>query len=847
MPEAEHDPMSAIPEAMPILPLRGCVAYPGLLLPLALGPSTATQMLEEVAAGDGWVGLAALIDADVADPGFQDVYPIGAAARLQRMWRTSEGQLQMILQVETRIELLESVQDNPYLVARVVPAPMAEGDENEEMALMRQVTRRFQELFEVSPQFPPELIAAVMAGEESKELVFLLTSALSLSTEVRQELLAASSTREMLLLVLGHLQREVELAQIGASLQAQVSERIGQQNKEFFLREQMRLIQEQLEPAGDESPAIADLEKKLAAGLLPPEAEAEAKREMRRLKQLPPGSPETGMVQHYLEWLGRLPWGVTQGHTPDVAEARAILDGDHAGLEKPKERLIEYLAVRRLRDQRGLPIDDCRVREPVLCFVGPPGVGKTSLGRSIAKALGRPFVRVSLGGVHDEAAIRGHRRTYVGAMPGRIVQALARAGSADPVIMLDELDKVGADYRGDPAAALLELLDPEQNHAFRDHFLDVPFDLSRAVFIATANTLDTVPPALHDRLEIIPLSGYTDDEKVAIAQQFLMARQLRINGLAANEMALEEASLRTVIAEYTREAGVRELERCIGALCRKSAIAIAEGKGPLEYGPDDVRNLLGKARFDAQNAEQIDRPGIATGLVWTPVGGDILFVEAAAMPGRKVLKLTGQLGEVMRESAEAALSFLRSRAEKLGLNPRFFEELDLHLHVPGGAVPKDGPSAGVTLSVAILSALTGRLVRDDVAMTGEITLRGKVLPVGGIKEKVLGARRAGIKTIVLPRRNLADLDELPEAVRAGMRFVPVDAVEEVWDVAFRDTSAIAEPEGLFEAQPRVWICRSPLPYGTVKGGKDERKGKPPRVTSVAWEGNGRSRIDADQS
>ena len=798
--EPQDEPM---PERLPILPLRGCVAYPGLVMPLAVGRPSSIRLIEDAVAKDGWIGMAALMDGEIEEPRFDDLYGVGTAGRITRMWKAEDGTIQMLVRVGERIKLTNPVSETPWVVSEVEAWPEAPASDSEaEQELLRRVLSEYQGMTGAGPQLAGELFTALSGPEEVKELLYLVASSMPLPVDWRQALLEAEPFKMKLEMVLEKLLAELEVAKVGAQLQERVLENVNKQNREFFLREQMRLIQEELDEAEEEEGPLVELERKLASGVMPREAELEAKRELKRLKQIPPGSPEYGMIHGYLEWLGRVPWGATSGHVPDLAAAREILEKDHAGLEKVKERLMEYLAVRRLRAQRGMPHDDARVREPILCLVGPPGVGKTSLGRSVARALGRQFVRVSLGGVHDEAAIRGHRRTYIGAMPGRIIQALTRAGTSDPVIMLDELDKVGADYRGDPASALLELLDPEQNHSFRDHYLDVPCDLSRAIFIATANTLDSIPAALRDRLEILQLAGYTEDEKSQIARRFLLPRQLTSHGLAPSEFTLEEVALRKLIGDYTREAGVRELERHMAALVRKAAVEVAEHDGAVTVHDRDLKRLLGPARHENEVTERIDRPGIATGLVWTPVGGDILFVEAAVLPGTKGLKLTGQLGEVMRESAEAALAVVRSRANQLGLPARFFERVDLHVHVPGGAIPKDGPSAGITLATALASALTGRPVRDDLAMTGEITLRGKVLPVGGIKEKVLGARRAGLQTVILPKRNEQDLEELPAELRRQMTFVLVDSVDEVLAHVFATDKQAQTPD--VSLMPPVW-------------------------------------------
>jgi ATP-dependent Lon protease len=773
-----------LPARLPLLPLRGSVAFPGLLIPLVVSRPASIDMVERAAAGNRWLGLVAVRDAEVDEPTGADLFNTGVAGRIQRVWRTQEGSLQALVQGVERVRLSEPISEGAMgeLEAEVALWPESGTLDADARALHGRIMGTFHELARVSSQLPSELVSALVGADQSQDLIYMMITALHLPMAWRQALLEAESRHEKLEMVLFRLKEEVAMARLGVELENKLGERVQRQNRDAMLREQMRAIQEELGHGASDA-LLNRLLGKLATGRMPVEAETECRRELNRLEQLPPGSPEYGMLHQYLEWLDRMPWGILSERVPQLADARKTLDAEHAGLDRVKERLLEYLAVKRLRLERHLPLDDVRAREPVLCLVGPPGVGKTSLGRAVARALGRTFVRVSLGGVHDESAIRGHRRSYVGALPGRIVQALARSGTSDPLIMLDEVDKLGCGPHGDPASALLELLDPEQNHAFKDHYLDVPLDLSRVMFMATANTLEGVPAALRDRLEVLTLTGYTEAEKLSIAHSHLIPRQLIAHGLAAGELALDAELVKCVIAQHTREAGVRDLERAIATLCRKAAKALAEGENAYKPAREDLRKHLGPPVHPRESVEHLDRPGVATGLVWTPVGGDILFVEAVVMPGKKGLKLTGQLGEVMRESAETALSYVRGRAERYGLDPQSFEKLDIHVHVPGGAIPKDGPSAGITLATALLSALTGRVVREDLAMTGEISLRGKVLAVGGIKEKVLGAHRAGIRTIILPRGNLADLDELPTELREALRFIAVDVVDEVWDVA----------------------------------------------------------------
>ncbi|MBI3783608.1 MAG: endopeptidase La, partial [Deltaproteobacteria bacterium] len=616
-----------------------------------------------------------------------------------------------------------------------------------------------------------ELQVVVMNIKDPGKVADLIASNLNVSLEEKQELLSTLDVRQRMERLSTILNREIELLELGHKIQSQVQSELTKNQKEFYLRQQMRAIQKELGEGDPRAGELDDLRKKLDDAKLPPEALKAAENEFERLRVIPPESAEHTVVRTYLEWLVNLPWSVSTEDNLDIPHARGVLDEDHYDLDKIKDRILEYLAVRQLKnDSKG----------PILCFVGPPGTGKTSLGRSIARAMGRKFVRLSLGGVRDEAEIRGHRRTYIGSLPGRIIQNLRTAGSNNPLIMLDEIDKLGADFRGDPASALLEVLDPEQNNTFVDHYLDVPFDLSKVMFVTTANLLDPIPPPLRDRMEIIELAGYTEEDKLHIARRHLIPKQMRENGLPEGQILFNDDGLLELIRHYTREAGLRNLEREIGSLCRKVARRITEGKKePLAVDAKIVGELLGPERFFSEIAERTQEPGVAIGLAWTPMGGDIMFMESTKMTGKKGLTLTGHLGDVMKESAQAALSYIRAHAEALGIAPDFFENVDIHVHVPAGAVPKDGPSAGVTLATSLVSLLTGRLVRHDVAMTGEITLRGKVLPVGGIKEKVLGARRAGVMTVILPKRNAKDLEDVPEAVRTEMKFLFVETIEEV--------------------------------------------------------------------
>jgi ATP-dependent Lon protease len=712
-----------------------------------------------------------------------------------------------------RVRVVDWIGREPYLVARIEVARDQTVPGTEVDALRRAVVDIFRRLVEASPDLPDELAGALEHVTDPRQVVYFVASVVPLDKAARQELLEMDPVVAKLRRLVDLLQRELAVRELGRKITTDTEERLSKKQREYYLREQLRSIQRELgEDEGGDS-QVAELRRRIEEARLPDEARREAERELSRLAGIPPSSPEHGMILTYLEWMASLPWSKLGGGTIDIHRARQVLDEDHFDLEKIKDRILEYLAVKKLRQERegragppGLaeaptPAEPPRVtgdtpaREPILCFVGPPGVGKTSLGQSIARALGRRFVRMSLGGVRDEAEIRGHRRTYIGALPGRIIQALRRAETRDPVFMLDEIDKVGADWRGDPSSALLEVLDPAQNHTFVDNYLGVAFDLSQVLFIATANTLETIPGPLRDRLEVLMMSGYTDEEKVGIAIQYLIPKQLAAHGLATGELTFEPEAIRQIVRGYTREAGVRNLEREIAAVARKVARRLAEGRRePVRITPDTLVEYLGRPRFFDEVAERTSRPGVATGLAWTPTGGDVLFVEVTMMPsGEERLVLTGMLGDVMRESAQAAVSYVWSNAEALDIDPKFFEGKTIHVHVPAGAIPKDGPSAGVTIMTALASLATRRPVRSDVAMTGEITLRGKVLPIGGIKEKVLAAHRAGIRSVILPSRNERDLEDVPEELRRQLRFIFVDDAEEVLRHALTPVAAEVRP------------------------------------------------------
>jgi ATP-dependent Lon protease len=776
---AMEGPEVTVPAALPVLPLKSTVVFPRIFIPLSVGRRRSLKLLEDLPPGERHIAVATQVDEGAEEVEFGDLHHVGAMVRIQHMLKLPDGTVQLAVLGVRRVRLLASVSDEPYLTASVEALPELEDDQSpiEREAMLRRALSSFQQLVSLAPHLPAELSTAAGAIDDLLHLGYYIANHIRLTTEERQEILEMGSAREKVERLLGHMAHELEVLELGRKIQSQAEESMGKAQREYFLREQLKAIQRELGELDGDQAEMAELRERIEKAGLPPEARREADREIARLERIPSASPESSVIRTYLELIVSLPWNVSTGGEVDVSKARQILDADHYDLDKVKQRIVEHLAVRRLREDRGATD---RAREPILCFVGPPGVGKTSLGHSIARAMGRKFARASLGGVHDEAEIRGHRRTYIGAMPGRILQAVRRAESNDPVFMLDEVDKIGADWRGDPSSALLEVLDPEQNKDFRDNYLDVPFDLSKVMFITTANTLDTIPPPLRDRMEVLNLSGYTEAEKVHIAQQFLIPKQLAAHGLRTDEVTLSEDAIRLIIRDYTREAGVRNLEREIASVMRRAVAEIAVGKRVRkEVDVRRVRAALGKRRHFDEVAERIDRPGVATGLVWTPTGGEIIFVEAALTPGKGELRLTGQLGEVMKESAAAALSYLKARAKDVGIEEARFDKNDIHVHVPAGAQPKEGPSAGVSLLVAIASILTGRPARDDVAMTGEITLRGRVLPIGGVKEKVLGAHRAGIMRVILPKRNEADLDDIPPELRKQMHFSLVDSIDQV--------------------------------------------------------------------
>jgi len=773
MPDAEEAirAQEPLPDALPVLPLRETVTYPDTLTPLAVGQERSVKLVNDVLSSNRMLAMVASRDPENDAPGPNDLHRVGVAGTVARMMKVPDGTLRILVQGGPRIRLTDYVAEEPYLVARIEPVPDVLEPSPELEALTRNVQNTFSEIIEQIPYLPEELQLAVTNLDDPSALGHLIAGALRIPVDEKQELLEEVNVAKRLRRLSEILTRELEVVRLGSKIQSQVESEIDKGQREYFLRQQLKAIQEELGEGDEQQAELAELRERIEAAELPEEARKQADRELGRLEKLPPAAAEYGVIRTYLEWMVELPWSKETEDDLDIAHAREVLDEDHYDLEEVKDRILEYLAVRKLNPESP---------GPILCFVGPPGVGKTSLGKSIARALGREFERISVGGVRDEAEIRGHRRTYIGAMPGTILRALRDAGTRNPVFMIDEIDKMGADFRGDPSSAMLEVLDPAQNSTFRDHYLDLPFDLSDVMFIATANMLEPIPPALQDRMEVIQLAGYTVDEKLHIAKRYLVPRQLKANGLKASQIEISDTALKAVIDEYTREAGVRNLERQIGTICRKIAREVAEGRvdAKVHVSAKKARELLGRRRFWAEQRRRTKDPGVATGLAWTPVGGEVLFIEATAMPGSGKLTITGQLGEVMKESAQAALSFVRGHQRELAsdLPEDWFATHDIHVHVPAGAVPKDGPSAGIAMTTALASLVSGKPVRNDVAMTGEITLTGQVLPIGGLKEKSLAAQRAGIKQVIVPDRNEGDVAEIPEHERGDLEFVYVDEI-----------------------------------------------------------------------
>jgi len=770
--QASEGPIE-IPEFLPILPLRNSVLFPNSIIPIDVGRKKSVKLVEEAISKEKpIIGIVTQRDARVEDPGPADLYTVGCAARILKVIKLAKDSFSVILQGVSRVRLLELGMQEPYMMAKiqVLPDPTLSSTEIDALVLnVKDVAKR---VIKLMPELPKEASALLDSVNEAGQLADLITSNLDVQVDEKQEILEIFDLKARLRRVLQFLSRQHEVLKVREKINTQVQEEMGRNQREYVLRQQLKAIKEELGEIDETGGDLDDFREKIAAAKMPADSEKVAQKQLERLKVMQPSSAEYTVTRTYLEWLVELPWSIATEDKLDIPAARDILNADHYDLEKVKKRILEYLAVRKLKtDKKG----------PILCLVGPPGVGKTSLGKSIARALGRKFMRVSLGGVRDEAEIRGHRRTYVGSLPGRIIQGMKKVGSNNPVFMLDEIDKLGHDFRGDPAAALLEVLDPEQNHAFSDHYLEVPFDLSKVMFIATANILDPVPPALRDRLEVLEIPGYTREEKLNIAKQFLIKKQVEEHGLTDERLVFDDAAVGEIIDSYTREAGVRNLEREVANVIRAVAVLVAEDKAQAKETVTLARiaEFLGPQKFLPEVAERTAEAGVATGLAWTPVGGDILFIEATRMNGKGNLVLTGQLGDVMKESAQAALSFIRAHARWLGLDDGFLEKSDIHLHIPAGAIPKDGPSAGVTMFVSMVSLLTGKPVRSDVAMTGEITLRGLILPVGGIKEKFLAAHRAGIKRVIMPDRNRKDVIDIPEQPRRELEIIHVKRMDEL--------------------------------------------------------------------
>ncbi len=783
-PEAPEEQDIQFDDELPVLPIRNAVLFPGAVAPFDVGREKSVALVEDIEnLNQPIIAIFAQRDPSTDDPTQADLYPVGVAARVLKALKHSSGNYSLILQGLVRVRMEHVGQQAPYLRARIsrLDEPKTEDVESEALAMsLRDIAKQ---VIQLMPELPREASSLIDSIQEPGQLADLVAANLDAPVDEKAQLLETIDAKERIRKVLRLLTRQLEILKMRERINSQIKEEMGKNQREYVLRQQLKAIKEELgEEEGDQGDLDA-LEERITKANLPGEAEKVARKQLKRLRSMQVGSAEYTVVRTYIDWILDVPWSKETTDNLDITEVRKVLDEDHSGLEKVKKRIVEYLAVRKLkRDKKG----------PILCLIGPPGVGKTSLGRSVARALGRKFVRISLGGVHDEAAIRGHRRTYVGALPGQIVQGMKKASTVNPVFMLDEIDKVGRDFRGDPSAALLEVLDPEQNDTFSDHYLEIPYDLSKVMFVATANVGDTIPPPLRDRMEIIEIPGYTRKEKLDIARNHLLPKQLLEHGIDESRLQITDRALEEIIDHFTREAGVRNLERQIATVIRGVAVKVAEGEpGPWKIDePDDLRPYLGPPKFTSEVAERTEEPGVATGLAWTAVGGEILFIEATRMHGTGKLQLTGQLGDVMKESAQAALSYVRTRASQFHIQDDFLEKSDIHIHIPAGAMPKDGPSAGVTMMTSLVSLLTGIRVRHDVAMTGEITLRGRVLPVGGIKEKVLAAHRAGIKRVVLPERNTADLEEVPQEIRDTLEFIPVTKMDEVL------ANALEEPDKL---------------------------------------------------
>jgi ATP-dependent Lon protease len=787
----------SLPPGLPVLPLKDTVAFPHTLTPLAIGQERSVKLVNDVLGGERMLAMVASRDPELEQPGPGDLYEYGVAGTVARMVKVPDGTLRILVQAGPRVAIDEFVATDPYLVAKIEEAPDVVRESTELEALARNVQMTFSQIIEQVPYLPEELQVAVANLEDPAELGWMIAGALRIKTEEKQELLEERDLAKRLRRLLEILTRESELISLGSRIQSQIQSEMDQAQREYFLRQQLKAIQEELGETDEQAAEANELRERIEAADLPDIVRQQAERELQRFERLPPQAAEHGVIRTYLEWIVELPWSKSTEDHLDLKAARKQLDADHYDIDRVKDRILEFLAVRKLKPD---------ARSSILCFVGPPGVGKTSLGHSIADAMGRRFERLSVGGVRDESEIRGHRRTYIGAIPGTIVRALRDAGSNNPVLMIDEIDKMGADFRGDPSSAMLEVLDPEQNSTFRDHYLDLPLDLSNVFFICTANQLDPVPPPLRDRMEIIELAGYTQEEKLEIAKRYLVPRQIERNGLTPGKIEFLDGALAEIIDGYTREAGVRNLERQIGSVCRKVAREYAEGtrKRKRMVRAKTVRELLGRRRFVDDVKRRTGEPGVATGLAWTPVGGDVLYVEATAFPGEGKLTITGQLGDVMRESAQAALSYLKAHVWRWGgeVDEGWFRAHDVHIHVPAGAVPKDGPSAGITIATALASLVTEMPVRSDTAMTGEITLTGQVLPIGGLKEKALAAQRAGLKRVIAPALNEPDLEDFPQTLLDDVEFVFVDSIDTVLDEALEQPKPARARQGRPRAVPR---------------------------------------------
>jgi ATP-dependent Lon protease len=786
-----------IPQVLPILPLRNSVFFPGGVLPLAVGRQKTIALIKDAVRDDQVIGVVTQRKAEEEDPGATDLYSMGTVARIVKLLKMGEDNYSLVVQGLARFRVLELVQESPYLKARVEAVEDKTAAENVEVeALGINLKKLAREVIELMPELPAAATELVESITHPGHLADLIAANVDVPIEEKQAVLETVDLKARMKLVLELLNRKREILKLSNKIDSAVKGEMSKTQREYYLRQQLKAIKEELGEMGEEEEELDELSERIKKAGLPPDVEKVANKELNRLKTIPAASSEYTVARTYLDWIADLPWSKQSEDNLDIENARKILDGDHFGIQKVKKRILEYLAVRKLKND---------MRGPILCLVGPPGVGKTSLGQSVAKAIGRKFVRLSLGGVRDEAEIRGHRRTYVGALPGRFIQSMKKAGMRNPVMMLDEIDKLGADFRGDPSAALLEVLDPEQNNSFADHYLDVPFDLSKVMFIATANQLDPIPGPLRDRMEIIELSGYTFDEKEMIARKHLIPKQLKEHGLGADHLTIEPGALMTLLTAYTREAGVRSLERRIADVCRAVAVEVASGKlDKQNITAERVIDILGPERYYSEVAERTEVPGVATGLAWTAAGGDLLFIECTKMTGKGGLTLTGQLGDVMKESAQAALSYLRSQSDRLGIAPNFLEKTDIHLHFPAGSIPKDGPSAGVTILTALTSLMTGIRVRSDTAMTGEATLRGLVLPVGGIKEKVIAAHRAGIKRVLLPERCRKDLVDVPDQVKKDVEFIFVTRMDEVLTQAL-ETSPWKSPPAPIVEEPKAEV------------------------------------------